>query len=65
MPVWLARLAAGRIAVEMATAPMHTFNHKARRELGWAPRYSTIDEGLPAVVEAWRGEGTVSMRAAA
>lgn len=39
VPVWLARLAASSAAVEMTTAQRGASNAKAKRELGWQPRY--------------------------
>jgi nucleoside-diphosphate-sugar epimerase len=53
VPLWLARLAAGKDAVAAVTTSMHTSNARARAELGWVPTYPTHREGLRAVVEAW------------
>jgi nucleoside-diphosphate-sugar epimerase len=39
VPVWLARLLAGEMAVIMMTEGRGFSNAKARRELGWEPRY--------------------------
>jgi nucleoside-diphosphate-sugar epimerase len=39
VPVWLARLVAGREAAGLATELRGASNAKAKRELGWAPRY--------------------------
>jgi nucleoside-diphosphate-sugar epimerase len=39
VPAWLARLFAGRAAVVMATQVRGASNAKAKRELGWTPRY--------------------------
>ena len=44
VPVWLARLVAGSAAVEMTTEQRGASNAKAKRELGWQPRY-----------QSWRG----------
>jgi len=57
IPLWLARILAGKHVVESLTTPMNTTNARIRRELGWAPRYPTLREGLAATVEAWRREG--------
>ncbi len=46
VPKWLARLAAGQVAVTMMTEGRGFSNAKARRELGWAPRYPTWRQGF-------------------
>ena len=56
-PVWLARLLAGSYTVEMFTVATHTSNARIRRDLGWAPSFPTIREGLDQVVAAWQAEG--------
>ena len=48
-PAWLARLFAGEAGVMMGTTSRGASNSKAKRELGWAPRYATWREGFPAV----------------
>ena len=48
-PVWLARLFAGDVAVMMGTTARGASNAKAKRELGWTPRYSSWREGFAAV----------------
>jgi nucleoside-diphosphate-sugar epimerase len=48
VPLWLARLVAGRMADGLVES-RGASNAKARRELGWAPRHSTYREGFPAV----------------
>ena len=45
VPVWLARLVAGRMATMMNTLPGAS-NAKAKRELGWQPRWSSWREGF-------------------
>jgi nucleoside-diphosphate-sugar epimerase len=45
-PVWLARLAAGEAAVVMGTTARGASNAKAKRELGWAPRYPSWRYGF-------------------
>jgi nucleoside-diphosphate-sugar epimerase len=47
-PTWLARLFAGEAAVVMATEGRGASNAKAKRELGWTPRYPSWREGFPA-----------------
>jgi 2-alkyl-3-oxoalkanoate reductase len=51
-PVWLARLIAGEAAVLMGTDARGASNAKAKRELGWTPRYPSWREGFPAVYSA-------------
>lgn len=46
VPKWLGRIAAGPAAVTMMTSASGASNAKARRELGWEPRYSTWREGF-------------------
>jgi nucleoside-diphosphate-sugar epimerase len=45
-PLWLARLVAGSAAVEMATELRGASNAKAKRELGWQPRYASWRQGF-------------------
>jgi 2-alkyl-3-oxoalkanoate reductase len=47
-PRWLARLFAGDVAVVMGTEGRGASNAKAKRELGWEPRYPSWREGFPA-----------------
>lgn len=46
VPVWLGRLAAGEVGVSMMTKIRGTSNAKAKRELGWEPRYRSYEEGF-------------------
>ena len=46
-PTWLARPLAGEAAVVMFTEARGASNAKAKRELGWTPRYSTWRTGFP------------------
>jgi nucleoside-diphosphate-sugar epimerase len=48
VPVWLARSTAGPAMTAWATAFPGASNEKARRELGWEPRYPSWREGLAA-----------------
>ena len=48
VPAFLARWVAGDLAVHMATTMPPASNAKARRELGWEPRYPSLREGLRA-----------------
>ena len=46
IPLWLGRLVAGEVVVSMMTQIRGISNAKARRELGWAPRYPSYREGF-------------------
>jgi nucleoside-diphosphate-sugar epimerase len=46
VPVWLGRLAIGEVGVSMMTRIRGASNAKAKRELGWKPRYATWREGF-------------------
>ena len=46
VPVWLARPLIGEVGVSMMTQIRGASNAKARRELGWQPRYKTWREGF-------------------
>ena len=48
VPRWLARLVAGEVAVVMGTESRGASNAKAKRELGWKPRYPSWREGFMA-----------------
>src|SRR5919197_3996740 len=51
-PVWLARMFAGEAAVVMGTEARGASNAKAKRELGWTPRYASWREGFFAAYAA-------------
>jgi nucleoside-diphosphate-sugar epimerase len=65
VPVWLARLAAGRTAVELLTISSHTSNARFRQDTGWTPRYPTVADGLDQVIAAWRDEGRLDLGSSA
>jgi nucleoside-diphosphate-sugar epimerase len=46
IPRWLGRLAAGEAATLMMTEARGASNHKAKRELGWQPRYPSWRQGF-------------------
>ena len=48
VPRWLARLFAGEAVVMMATESRGASNAKAKRELGWEPRYPSWRQGFAA-----------------
>jgi nucleoside-diphosphate-sugar epimerase len=46
VPTWLARLAGGEVGVSLLTQVRGASNAKARRELGWQPRWLTWRDGF-------------------
>jgi 2-alkyl-3-oxoalkanoate reductase len=46
VPVWLGRVFAGDVGVSMMTQIRGVSNGKAKRELGWTPRYQSWREGF-------------------
>jgi nucleoside-diphosphate-sugar epimerase len=51
LPVWLGRPIAGEVGVSMLTQIRGSSNAKARRELDWAPRWTSWRDGLRHEVE--------------
>jgi len=50
VPGWLGRLLAGEFVTAQMTTSRGSSNHKARKELGWEPRYASWREGFCAWV---------------
>ena len=50
VPAWLGRLAAGEAAVVMLNETRGASNAKAKRELGWEPRYASWRDGFVSVL---------------
>jgi nucleoside-diphosphate-sugar epimerase len=50
LPAWLGRLLAGEFVVTQMTRARGLSNEKARKELGWEPRYASWREGFRAWV---------------
>jgi len=46
VPVWLARLAGGKMAVQFGVHSRGASNAKAKQTLGWTPRYSSWRQGF-------------------
>jgi 2-alkyl-3-oxoalkanoate reductase len=46
IPVWLGKLVAGEVGVSMMTQIRGTSNTKAKRELGWHPRFASWRDGF-------------------
>ena len=53
-PRWLGRLFAGEGLVVLSTEARGVSNAKAKRELGWEPRYASWRQGFPAVYASGR-----------
>jgi 2-alkyl-3-oxoalkanoate reductase len=51
VPLWLARLVAGKGMVMMAVGSRGASNAKAKQELGWTLRYPSWRQGFPAAYE--------------
>jgi len=51
VPAWLGRLVAGEFVVAQMTSSRGYSNEKAKKELGWEPRYASWREGF----RAWAG----------
>ncbi len=52
IPTWLARLLAGEAVTVMSTEARGASNAKAKRELGWTPRYPSWRQGFPGAYPA-------------
>jgi len=63
-PVWAARLLAGEPVTVLSTEARGASNAKAKRELGWTPRYPSWREGFPAVYAAVEVMGRPQPRSA-
>jgi len=50
VPAWLGRLLAGEFVVTQMTSSRGSSNEKARKDLGWVPRYASWREGFRAWV---------------
>jgi 2-alkyl-3-oxoalkanoate reductase len=50
LPAWLGRLLAGEFVVAQMTTSRGSPNEKAKKELGWAPRYASWRQGFRAWV---------------
>ena len=62
VPLWLARLVAGKGMVMMAVGSRGASNSKAKRELGWTPRYPSWRQGFPAAyASATRAKGRTTV----
>jgi nucleoside-diphosphate-sugar epimerase len=55
IPATLARLIAGRNAVDAVVRSARSSNARIKRELGWQPRFPSAREGVPDVVARLAG----------
>jgi nucleoside-diphosphate-sugar epimerase len=60
IPAVLARLAAGRNAVDAVVRSARSSNAKIKRELGWAPRFATARDGVPDAIARLLATGPAS-----
>lgn len=60
MAPWLLRLIIGGPLVDSLITSFRVSNEKAKRELGWQPRYRTFKDGLPIVLKALDSESPSS-----
>jgi nucleoside-diphosphate-sugar epimerase len=62
VPAWLGRIVAGEVPVMMMTTSRGAANDKAKRELGWKPRYPSWREGFAATVGEPAGQAQPNPR---
>lgn len=55
-PAWLGRLLGGEMTVSMMTEVRGASNEKAKRELGWTPKYPSWRDGFPVWAETFKAE---------
>jgi len=55
VPAFLAKLLAGRDAVNILTRSVRFRNDKIKARLGWSPKYTTYREGIPGIVKRYLG----------
>jgi len=53
-PAWLGRLLGGEMIVKWMTQGRGASNEKAKRELGWTPKYPGWRDGFPVWVEEFK-----------
>ena len=58
VPIWLARLFAGKYVADFFTSSVRTSNALFRRDFGWSPRFPTFKEGLDQVVRVWNSSNS-------
>ena len=61
VPVWMAKLVAGQVAVNLMTASTRTSNARFKRDFQWTPRYPSYREALDQIVGEWRRENFLGL----
>jgi len=56
VPVWLGRLLGGELVAVWMTQGRGASNEKAKRELGWTPKYASWRDGFPVWAQAFKSE---------
>jgi nucleoside-diphosphate-sugar epimerase len=64
VPVWLGRLIAGDVGVSVMTEIRGSSNAKAKRELGWQPRWASWRDGFAVLADEQRRAGRSAADAA-
>jgi len=62
VPVWLAKILAGPVVVNLMTASTRTSNVRCRRDFDWQPRFPSYREALDQIVGEWRRENFLGLR---
>lgn len=60
VPKWVGGILAGSVTLEAMTMNQRVRNTKAKKELGWKPKYPTYKEGVPAVIRELEGRTSSS-----
>lgn len=61
IPGWVARIMVGKGTVRFLTNSFPTSNDRFKDDFDWGPTYPTYKEGIDAVVDRWKEEGTIVM----
>jgi nucleoside-diphosphate-sugar epimerase len=61
VPEWLARLMAGREAVNFMTSSTRTSSARFQRDFGWAPRFAGYEQALNQIVGEWRQDNFLGL----
>ncbi len=61
VPRWIARIVAGKMAVDFMTSSTRTSNARFRRDFNWKPRYPSYREALDQIVGEWRRENFLGL----
>ena len=61
VPEWLARLVAGRAAVNFMMSSTRTSGARFQRDFDWAPRFAGYEQALDQIVGEWRQENFLGL----